>query len=221
VDSRLRQVLVYIQSERYDEAIDILHNSYFYRWEGGREVRYYYEDAHLLRGIEYLKKGRVNKALNDFRAATEYPENLEEGRPEFNERFARVYYYLGLAEERAGNPEVAHTYYEKAASEHTDQTLFLYYTILSLRKLGLNEEADDYAEKLVEYASEGIGSRFFAKFGERLSPDMKQAERLFVEGLSHLAAGRAHRANQVLEHALVLNPNHSWARIYYEETLEK
>ena len=91
VDALTRQVLVNIQGEEYDAAIKLLNDNYFYRWEGGNEVRDYYEDAHLLRGINYLGSGKVKKALADFEAVQEYPENLEEGRPEFDLRFAQSY----------------------------------------------------------------------------------------------------------------------------------
>lgn len=220
VDSRLRQVLVQIQSGQYDQAIDILNTSYFYRWEGGREVRYYYEDAHLLRGIGHLGNGRITKALKDFRAATEYPENLEEGRPEFNERFARIYYYLGVAEEEKGNQKASHAYFEKAAGEYADGSLYLFYNIMALRKLQREDETGPFIDRFMNYAERGSDSRFFAKFGERMSPEMKQAERLYVKGLAYLAANHRDEARESLGQALALNPNHTWASVYYKETLE-
>ena len=217
VDALMRQVLVYVQAERYDEAIDLLQNNYFYRWEGGNEIRYSYEDAHQLRGLEVLSSGKAKKALPYFEAALEYPENLEEGRPEFNMRFARSYYYLGLAFEEMGELEKAMDYYRLAADEPTRGSEFLYYNYLAHRKLSENVEAEASAEQLVELSEGGDGSRFFAKFGGQMSPEMKDAEELYMTGLSLLVTEQKDEAKSSFEKAVQLNPNHSWAKVHLEE----
>ena len=119
------------ERKRYDEAIDLLENNYFYRWEGGEEVRQYYEDAYYLRGLDRFRQGKCELALADFQAALVYPENLEEGRPEFNESFARSYYYLGLAHEECGKKNIAKQYFRKAAEEDAGNSEYLYYNYLA------------------------------------------------------------------------------------------
>ncbi len=217
VDALTRQVLVNIQSEDYDEAVKLLHNNYFYRWEGGNEVREYYEDAHLLRGIQYLVKGKTKKAREDFQAALDYPENLEEGRPEFDEAFARSYYYNGLAAERMGDEEIAKSYYQKAAAERTGRSEFVYYNILANEKLGEKQQVEDQIKRLQVYAERGSGDRFFAKFGEKQSQQMKKAEQQYLDGLVKRARGDGDGAKTAFIAALELNPNHSWAKAHLGE----
>ena len=217
VDALTRQVLVSIQSEDYGEAVKLLHDNYFYRWEGGNEVREYYEDAHLLRGIQYLGKGKLKKAKEDFQAALAYPENLEEGRPEFDEAFARSYYYNGLVAERMGEKEAAESYFQKAAAERTGRSEFVYYNILASEKLEDWQQAEDQLERLQTYAARGSGDRFFAKFGERQSLQMKKAEQQYLEGLVKMASGDSAGAKASFENAIELNPNHSWAKAHLGE----
>ena len=217
VDALTRQVLVNIQSEDYGEAVKLLHDNYFYRWEGGNEVREYYEDAHLLRGIQYLGKGKLKKAKEDFQAALAYPENLEEGRPEFDEAFARSYYYNGLVAERMGEKEAAESYFQKAAVERTGRSEFVYFNILASEKLGDKLQVEDQIKRLEVYAARGSGDRFFAKFGERQSQQMKQAEQQYLEGLVEMASGNSAGAKAAFENALELNPNHSWAKAHLGE----
>ncbi|MEN8201030.1 MAG: DUF5107 domain-containing protein [Bacteroidota bacterium] len=217
VDALTRQVLVYIQSEKYNEAIKVLGENYFYRWEGGNEVREYYEDAYLLRGVGYISKGKLKKAQADFQAALEYPENLEEGRPEFDEAFARSYYYMGLVLELMGEGAAAGDYYRKAAAERTGHSEYTYYNILACQKLGEEQEAEKHIKSLEEYARRGSGDRFFAKFGERQSAKMKQAEQLYLQGLVEMAKDHSPEARTVFEKAIVLNPNHSWAKAHLGE----
>jgi len=217
VDVLIRQVLVNIQANKYDKAIELLNDNYFYRWEGGNEVREYYEDAHLLRGISYLNKGKVAKAMADFAAALEFPENLEEGRPEFDEKFARSYYYYGLAQELMGNQGEAQKYYRKAADEQTGNSEFLYYNILACKKLGEIEPARAYSGKLQEFAERGSRDRFFAKFGEKKSEQMKRAEKNYLKGLIDMAAGKSDSAKSDFLEAIELNPGHAWAKAHLNE----
>ncbi len=216
VDVLTRQVLVYIQSEQYDRALALLHDSHFYRWEGGREIRQYYEDACLLRGLDHLQKGSAGKALEDFNAAMEYPENLEEGRPEMDKRFTQIYYYAGLANERLGKRSAAKEFYQKAVGEETGNSEYLYYRSLACEKLGDPDRALQYAQQLRDYADKGLQADFFAKFGERGSPDMIRANQKYLDGLASLALGNTAMAGEALSEVLTLNPNHSWARIHLD-----
>jgi len=220
-DALTRQVLVSLQSGNYNEAIEWLTNNYFYQWEGGSEIREYYEDAHLLRGLTYLSKGKLNKARTDFEAALEYPENLEQGRPEFDKTFARSYYYNGLVLDRMEDRENAEVYYHKAAAEGTGSSEFTYYNILAFQKLGDQQQAQAHIQRLEEYAARGSGDRFFAKFGERQSQQMKLAEQHYLEGLVAMAKGKPSEAATAFEKAIELNPNHSWAKALLGEIKSK
>jgi tetratricopeptide (TPR) repeat protein len=161
--------------------------------------------------------GKNKKALADFEAANEYPENLEEGRPEFNIRFAQIYYYLGLGNELTGNFEAAREYYRKAADENVGSSGYLYYNYLANSKLGEKEKAIQSAGQLRQLAEEGSDRDFFAKFGSRMSPNMAKADLKYMEGIADLAEGKDDKARDAFSEALELNPKHSWAKVQLAE----
>ena len=216
VDALIREVLVYIQAQRYDEAIDLLENNYFYRWEGGEEVRQYYEDAYYLRGLDRFRQGKCELALADFQAALVYPENLEEGRPEFNESFARSYYYLGLAHEECGKKKIAKQYFRKAAEEDAGNSEYLYYNYLASVELKERDAAAARLKELRAFADRGPSGRFFAKFGEQSSERMKEAEKNYRQGLALICEGDEGAAAAAFRKCLELNPYHNWARAMLE-----
>lgn len=214
VDAKLRQVLVSIQSENYDDAIKQLTTSHFYRWEGGQAVRAYYEDAYLLRGMESLHEGDIEAALADFEAALEYPANLEEGRPEHDPRFVQTFFLLGLAHEKLGDGKKAAEYFKMSSKEDPERSAYLYYRSMAWSKLGETAKAEEDAKQLKELSERAQRSDFFAKFGERRSVKMRLAEQIYRGGLASLALGDEKAARKAFNEALEANPFHSWAKIH-------
>jgi tetratricopeptide (TPR) repeat protein len=214
VDAVTRMLLVQIQSEDYDDAIKTLSENYFYRWEGGNAIRTYYEDAYLLRGLNAYQKGKTKAALEDFKAALEYPENLEEGRPEHDPRFIQTFYCIGMAEEKLGNKELAMKYYRKAANEDPERTEYIFYRSMAWAKLGEKAKAEADVRKLLEMAEQGPRRDFFAKFGERRSESMILADQQYYMGLASEASGETTEAADFFGQALEANPNHIWARTH-------
>ncbi len=88
-DALSREIGLLVELGRYDRAIELLSGHRFHVWEGGEGVHDLYVDAHLLRGRKSLEDGRARAALADFRAALEYPENLEVGPPASGEESLR------------------------------------------------------------------------------------------------------------------------------------
>jgi tetratricopeptide (TPR) repeat protein len=214
VDALVRMVLVQIQSDDFDGAIQTLEDHYFYRWEGGNAVRTYYEDAHLLRGTRRFQDGQYELALEDFQAALEYPDNLEEGRPEHDPRFVQTYYCIGMALEELGKRKEAREYFRLSAGEDPERSEYLFYRSRAWGKLGDRARAEEDAGKLRELSLRSPGSDFFAKFGERRSPNMIEADRKYYEGLASLASGNAEDAKKAFRAALDANPNHSWVKMH-------
>jgi tetratricopeptide (TPR) repeat protein len=216
-DSFLRQITVQVLAGRYDEAIDSLANNHFHVREGGGEIHDVYVDAHLLRGLRQLKNNKPNEALADFNAASEYPENLSVGRPD-NDRLApQVAYYIGTAHEALGDAEKAAEFYEKAADQKgtTGWTETRFYQGLCLSKLGKQSAAEKIFEELIETAkrrlSEEADVDFFAKFGERQTPEAREASAHYTLGLGYLGKGQLDMAKAEFEKAVKLNVSHVWA----------
>jgi tetratricopeptide (TPR) repeat protein len=98
-DATSRLVLLLVHRGRYDEALNILGSRRFHTWEGGTRflVHNEYVDALLLRGHQRRRNGQHAAALEDYRAALEYPPNLGVGRPARGGRAAQVHYFIGEA----------------------------------------------------------------------------------------------------------------------------
>ena len=219
-DALSREIILYVQAGQYNKAIDLLRNHHFHVWEGGGEIHDVYVDAHLLRGIEKFESGRYIEALEDFKAALEYPENLEVGRPYRGIRLRdpQVYYYMGTAYESLGNEDDAKICYEKAVSAKVELSELSYYQGLSLLRLGLKDEAEKIIDDLINFARErikkGIAMDFFEKFGEKELMQVQMAHNHYLLGLGYLGKRDLKKAKEEFRMALELNPYHIWAKVY-------
>jgi tetratricopeptide (TPR) repeat protein len=217
-DSLERWIGVLVLAGRYDEAIDALTKIHFHVREGGGEIRGIYVDAHLLRGLSRLRENRPRPALEDFRAAAEYPENLSVGRPKNDSLAPQIAYYTARACEALGDADQARQYDTNAASPRGGGfiTESRFYQAMSLKKLGRDTEAQTLFDDLVKTGQDrltrGEAADFFAKFGERESPQARQAWAHYLIGLGHLGKGDTDLARGEFALAAKLNVSHIWAR---------
>ncbi|MBN1466978.1 DUF5107 domain-containing protein, partial [candidate division KSB1 bacterium] len=68
-DALSRLTELYVLTGDYDAAIDILTSHHFNVWEGGGDIHDVFVDAHLLRGLTYLRSGAYQRAQADFQTA--------------------------------------------------------------------------------------------------------------------------------------------------------
>ena len=216
-DALSREIALYVQSGKYDEAIKLLKNHHFHTWEGGGQIHDVYVDAHLLRGKERFKDKRYREALEDYEKALEYPENLEVGRPQCDEKFCQIYFLIGAAHEALGNAQQAREFFEKAAATEGRQSEFTYYKGLALKKLGLENQANEIFDELTKFEEPNLTVRFFAKFDEKQAQNIKMAEIHYMLGLGYLGKGMQIRAKIQFEKTIELKPNHLWAKVYLHE----
>jgi tetratricopeptide (TPR) repeat protein len=222
-DSFLREIMVLVLVGRYDQAIGFLANNNFHVREGGGEIHDVHVDGHLLRGILHLKEKRSKEALEDFLAASEYPENLSVGRPKNDRRAPQVAYYTGTAYEASGDSERAAEFYKKAANQkgtsQWPETRF--YQGLSLRKLGQGDAANKIFDELIEAGkarlSQKIEVDFFAKFGEQQTPEAQEASAHYILGLGYLGKGQRSAARSEFERTVALDVSHVWAKAFLAE----
>jgi len=220
-DAFTRKILLYVQTGKYDEAIELMNNRLFHMWEGGVTVHGAYVNAHLLRGMNQFKAKRYAEALKDYEAALEYPENLETAEPYRGGRACQVHYFVGTAQEALGETEKARASYEKSvtAKQRDEWSELRYYQGLAFRRLGQEEQANKMFDGLVEFAKTqaDAGMDFFAKFGEKQSPEIIMAENHYLLGLAYLGKGIQSQAKTEFEKALKLNMNHLWAKVQLSE----
>ena len=219
-DSFLREIMVLVFVGRYDEAISFLANNHFHVREGGGEIHDVYVDAHLLRGLLHRKDSSLKEALDDFLAASEYPENLSVGRPKNDRRAPQVTYYTGTVYEALGDSARATELYKKAVSQkgNSQWPEARFYQGLSLVKLGQKDAAQKIFDELIDAGrnklSQKIEVDFFAKFGEQQSAESQEASAHYILGLGYLGKGQRGTARIEFEKTVELNVSHVWARAF-------
>ena len=224
VESFTRQIAVLVLAGRCDQAIGELATNTFHVREGGGEIHDIYVDAHLFQGLNNLFKARnATNALKQFQLASEYPDNLSVGRPRNDRRAPQVAYYLGLANEAAGNkPKAAEFFRQSADQADTDNwPEAQYYQALCWRKLGEAAKADTILDRLLENGNNGLKqeetSDFFAKFGEQETRQGRKATAHFTLGLARAGKGERDKARQEFEQAVSLNRGNPWAKYFLAE----
>ncbi len=220
-DAFSREIVLLTQLGFYDEAIDFMNVYHFRRWEGLGNIHTTYVDAHILRGQKYFKAKQYKESIKDYKAALEYPENLEVAKPYLGGRDCEIYYSMGLIYEVEGNDKKAKEFYEKSATvkERKGWSALSYYQGLAFKKLGQKEKADKIFNGLINFGSNkvealeaGTSMEFFAKFGEKHSKNEQMADAFFLLGLGYLGKGRQLEAKASFKNALKLNVNHLWAK---------
>ena len=218
-----REIGLYAQLGQYDKALKLMKPYHFRRWEGGANVYTTYVDANILRGLNLLKAKQYQKTLKYFEAAGEFPLNLEASKVFAGGRSCEVYYYIGTAYEAMGNSEKAKGAYEKAVAErqyYHQLNVPHYYRGLALKKLGKTDEANQLFDGLIKLGKERLhaveastGLSFFAKFGERRTPEVRKASAHYFIGLGHSGKDELAKSKAEFEKAAELNINHVWARV--------
>lgn len=219
-DATMRLLLLYNNLGYYPQALDILSTRHFHVWEGGGEIHDVFVNSCLLEGISEYNKDHFAKALDYFKLASTYPDNLEVGEPHDGGQIAEVAYFTGKALEKLGRKDEAKEYYRKSADWEsrwrTNELIF--YKALSLGKLGdqagkdkLLDETADYAQSLLNGSDR---NSFFSKFGTTANSKERMAESHYLLGLSHWGKGELSKAQDEFEKALSLNQNHLWSKVY-------
>ncbi len=215
-DALNRLVHLWVLLGDYDSALQALDTHRFLVWEGGRSMHADFVSAHLLRGRKWLAAGDPGQALEDFKAALTYPENLGQGRPADGGTEPGVHYAMGLAYEMMGDEKNATANFQKCVAYGEELSERAYYQALAHQKLGAPDRAAALLAELERSATSGAesaeGVDVFAKFGEKEGAERKLAQFAYLKGLSYLGRGGQDQARVAFEEALTLDPCHLGAR---------
>ncbi len=222
-DALVRLTALQVLAGDYDAAIKTLTTHHFNVWEGGGSIHGVFVDAHQLRGLQLLAGGQYQRALVDFQTATQYPDNLEVGRPSHDHRAGRHDYFLGRVYEQLDQPEKAQQRYKMAAA-HNSRDVYSFYRGLALEKVNEKEKALEIFDQLVELGSRQLQRDndvdFFAKFGEKDRQQQRAARAHFLIALGAYGKGDTERARAELAKARELDVNNPWVN-YYANELKK
>jgi tetratricopeptide (TPR) repeat protein len=221
-DALSREIMILVQLERYEQALQVLEENTFKQWEGISKAYNSYVDAHLFLGWDLLHQGNYNQALSHMELAGQFPENMMVAKPYRGGRSGQVYYFTGLVYEANGEEKKAEEYFKLCLEER--QSLNLnenhYFKALALEKLGMEEEATKIYDQLIELGNRRLKSTepdFFAKFGEQETQDDKLSNAYYLLGLGYAGKKQDKEAEKMFAQAVKLNINHIWAARYLSE----
>lgn len=129
-DVRKRSVLMRVELGMHEEALAIMQSEKFVPLEMDQTFHDVYVQAYLQRAEDHLRAGEIEKAIEDYHKALEYPPNLGVGEPP-DLKQAQIYYLLGIAHERLGQYAEALKAWHNAAKEHHPSNSPLYSFVLS------------------------------------------------------------------------------------------
>jgi tetratricopeptide (TPR) repeat protein len=221
-DLYIGKIALYTLLGKYDDSIELLKKRNFHPYEGGEGIlTKQHITVYLLRGMEFLKEGEYEKAVEDFSEALRFPENYGEGRsyslPEIS-----VNYHYGLAYEASGNYDKAVEYYEKAALEKSIFREMDYYRGMAMIKLQRQSEARELFEGLIEYAQQELQKEAILGYTTNIptilpfEPDIQKRNTIdnrYLLGLGYKGLGRMEEAQKEFKKVIELDINHLPVRV--------
>ncbi len=203
----LKRAQYFVDTDQPTRALEVLRTNTFLPWEGGTRARDVYVLALLKRAHSHTKNAEYKKALKDYFAAMEYPENLGTGKPH-HPVFIRENYYIGSCYEKLGKEDMAVRHFREAGKEKTGiASINRYYKALALRKLGKIQEAERLLTEMKVRSEELIQQ------GRRA----RSQYYLWASMACH-ALGNEIQAEEYLVDAIDLDPSYRWAAFFADES---
>jgi tetratricopeptide (TPR) repeat protein len=209
-DAAARLLVLLVRLGHYDQAIELMGKRHFRIWEGGTDVHELYVSAYILRGSRYLAAKKYEEALRDFRAAMEYPENLDVAQPDQIEN-PWAEYLIGKTLEAMGKTGDAKAAYERAAAAKQMSSDAAYHRAMALVKLGKQVEATKIYDMLIKTRPpqvRDVEASSSAAFETSLADRKRLAAAHYRTGLGYLGRGSAAEAQAEFTKALSLDPSH-------------
>ena len=216
-DALSREVMLLVQLGNYDKALKVLNDNYFKQWEGISKAYGSFVDAHLLKGSEFLEQGNKSRALEEFSSALKYPDNMMVAQPYRGGRECEVYYYIGMAYEAMIKKKKAMEAYRMSANQRLNKNLsdVYYFKAMALSKLGEVDASEKILREMISLGNQRLNTAevdFFAKFGEKNTPDDRAANAWYLIGLGYKGLEDPIKSKEAFTKAVELNINHVWAK---------
>jgi len=220
---------LYNHAAQHDKALALLRARKFQPWEGGEGLALgQHVRTHLALGRRALGQGDAKRAEQFFAAALRAPENLSEANhPLANQ--SSIYYWLGVAQDAAGDAKSARENWERAASHRGDfqrmrVTMFselTLYNALAMMRLGRRDDAAEVLRNLFAHAetlkTETPKLDYFATslpqmllFGDN-APKRSAVAATFLEAQARLGLGDVDASRNLLHRVLELDRSHAAA----------
>jgi tetratricopeptide (TPR) repeat protein len=220
--------------DRPDEAFQCLMQRNFHPWEGGEgKVTGQYVTSLIQIARRTIANGEAQKAVEVLLQAQVYPHNLGEGTL-YGAQENNIFYYLGCAYEKLGEPENARPCFERAASGLSEPSSAMFYNdqppdmifYQGQAQLKLNRvvQAHTIFTMLVDYGQAHLNDEIKLDYFAVSLPDfmvfdvdLNQRNRLhchYMLGLGHLGLENYPAAQEHFDAALALDPSHTGAGLH-------
>ena len=216
-DSETRAIKQFILAGEYKNVLEPLLTHVYSRREHVDDLHDIYVNACILSS---LSSSDPAEALDYMLKANEYPENQGYLHLEYWARDAQVYYYTGLAYEKAGDSGKAREYYEMASHvevHDNDDCVFNYEKALALLKLDPKAEVRPMFKSMLKYGRDKETSyvqRFWESFDRGPYEQDVNSEAYYIQGVAYKALGRDAKARKYFRKALSQRNDHVWANYY-------
>ncbi|MEX2639101.1 MAG: DUF5107 domain-containing protein [Balneolales bacterium] len=202
----------------YSEAIDLMENHHFRRWEGGGSVYPYWIYSHLFEAIDALDRNALAEAGRLLNASISYPANLQTVR---HASETMVFYYQGILAEknsgRAGVTNVSHNsseaeqLFRSAAGGRNRDPEGIYYAAKAHEKLNEAGRAESLYRSLIRSGeqdlSRDVTMDFFNPFATVRSGDDLKAGGYYKMALGYMGLGDTNEAHGYYARAVEHDPS--------------
>ena len=215
-DSETRAIRQRILHGEYEEVLEPLLSRHFSRREHIEDLHDIYVDACLLSGLKASEEGDGEKALHYMLLADEYPENHGYAHLEYNPRDAQVWYNIGLAYEKVGNPDEASKYYRMAAGVEIrpKDAIYNYEKGLAMKKIEPRANVRPLYREMVSLGRDSLTDyvqRFFESFDRGPYERDVNSSAWYQQGLGWKALGRGGKARRCFKKSLQERNDNLWA----------
>jgi tetratricopeptide (TPR) repeat protein len=217
------------QTGQHEEARQMLASRHFQPWEGGEgQALGQHVRTHLALARRAMNQRQSEQAIAMLKAALLSPANLGEAKHLLANQ-SDVYYLLGLAHEQAGDITQARSFWTMAADKRGDflgmavqpYSEMTYYTILALKRLGREADAEQLRTGLAAHAQALLATSAKIDYFATSLPTMllfdedidqsKNVSATVMLAQALLAAGQTDDATRLLQNVLHINPSHAVA----------
>ena len=217
-----------------EESISLLKSRTFSLWEGGSAFNtgQAWADAHLIRGLNFLKKKQYQKALVDFQTALTPPENLRA--EDSNSRLIQIKYWIGCTFDALGEKENAVQSWKEVAASDTLKNIpwrmrgignsqaQRYFAAMARQKI--NPKADvktifsELSDKDKNRIAKDSGDKDYQFISAKKLPSLdERAFPHYLSGLGYLGLGDKTRAKEQFIAALQISPDFLSAKIELDQ----
>ncbi len=203
-------IQLYVISGRYNDALSWLKKNHFNSWEGQYGIHQFWIESNLKQGDLEFSRKKYGKALDYYRDALTYPENLEVAEQP-NTVHARKNFKVGMALKASNDKAQAETYFKKVIDDNVPAgNANQYYRARAFEELGEKAKAKEIYQAMLD-ATDHMIARTAGEDDEEQSArinrrTISKAAGLFSRSLALEGLGQKKEAEDLRNQSIKLYP---------------